>query len=112
MGRPFHSFHPDAERMMQQGDWPGNVRELQNAVERALIVARSKVIAAADLAFSPAVAPGSETRGGTLADVEQEFILEVLNRNRGERRAKADELGISLRTLQYRLKEYGLAGKE
>jgi DNA-binding NtrC family response regulator len=112
MGRPFRSFHPDAERLLLQMDWPGNVRELQNAVERALIIARNEVIGAADLPFQSESAPDQNRRGGTLADVEREFILEVLARNNGERRATADELGISLRTLQYRLKDYGLAGKE
>jgi DNA-binding NtrC family response regulator len=108
----FRSFHPHAERLLMQMDWPGNVRELQNAVERALIIARDEVIGAADLPFQSESAPDQNRRGGTLADVEREFILEVLARNNGERRATADELGISLRTLQYRLKDYGLAGKE
>jgi transcriptional regulator with PAS, ATPase and Fis domain len=48
----------------------------------------------------------------TLAEIEKAAILEVLERNHGERRSSAEQLGVSLRTLQYRLKEYGLAGKD
>ncbi len=48
----------------------------------------------------------------TLAEIEKRAILETLSRNDGERRVTAEQLGISLRTLQYRLKEYGIAGKD
>ncbi len=112
VGRPFGSFSPEAQAMLQRYDWPGNVRELQNAVERALIVAGSEVLRIEDLPLQPAVAAATPTHPQALAEIERAAILEALERNRGERRATARELGISLRTLQYRLKEYGLAGKE
>lgn len=56
-------------------------------------------------------APAGAARAGLLAQVEREAILAALERHGGDRRATAGELGISLRTLQYRLKEYGVAGR-
>jgi DNA-binding NtrC family response regulator len=51
-------------------------------------------------------------RPGLLAQIEKTAILDSLARNKGDRRAAAEELGISLRTLQYRLKEYGIASRD
>ena len=51
-------------------------------------------------------------RPGLLAQIEKKAILDSLSRNGGDRRATCEELGISLRTLQYRLKEFGIAGRD
>jgi DNA-binding NtrC family response regulator len=51
-------------------------------------------------------------RPGLLAQIERTAIVESLARNKGDRRAASEELGISLRTLQYRLKEYGVSGRD
>lgn len=112
MGRAFDSFTPDARAILQSYDWPGNVRELQNAVERALIVAQSNILKREDLPVHAAGQSSVPLPPLSLAEIEKAAILEALEHNKGERRATADELRISLRTLQYRLKEYGLAGKE
>jgi DNA-binding NtrC family response regulator len=48
---------------------------------------------------------------GLLAQMERNTIMDSLARNKGDRKAAAEELGISLRTLQYRLKEYGISGR-
>jgi len=112
MGRGFKSLSPEAERILLRHDWPGNVRELQNAMERALIVAGSEVVQAQDLPFQAELRSSSTARGKTLADLEKNAILEALAQNRGERRLTAEQLGVSLRKLQYRLKEYGLTGKK
>jgi len=98
---------PEAMAALQSYQWPGNVRELQNALERAVILARSD-IAVADLPatlIAPCVA-GKEQGG--LKVLEREAILATLKRTGGNRRRAAEELGLSRRTLQYRLKEYGL----
>jgi DNA-binding NtrC family response regulator len=109
MGKPAPGFTPGARELLLRYDWPGNVRELSNAVERALILAPTGAIDADDLPMKAAAAgPG---RTGLLAQAERETILAALGRHGGDRRATAEELGISLRTLQYRLKEYGVAGR-
>ncbi len=112
MGRSWRLFSPAVETMLRQHSWPGNVRELQNAVERALIVAATDIIVPQDLPLSSVQSPAALSDPMTLAEIERAAILKSLDRNHGERRQTAEELGISLRTLQYRLKEYGLAGRE
>jgi DNA-binding NtrC family response regulator len=110
MGRPFRAFSAEAELILKGHDWSGNVRELMNAVERALIIARSDTIKPEDLPLrrqgDVSVAPSLQS----LAEIEKAAILAALEKNGGDRRETARQLGISLRTLQYRLKEYGLTG--
>jgi two-component system NtrC family response regulator len=97
--------------MLYAYDWPGNVRELENALERSLIVAKTDTIMPEDLSlqFNQKV---PEARPTTIAEIEKAAILEALARNQGERRSTAQQLGLSLRTLQYRLKEYGVSAKD
>jgi DNA-binding NtrC family response regulator len=94
--------------------WPGNIRELQNVIERAVILARGE-IDASHLNLEAGVAPdaglleGAALSGkGALRESERETIRGVLAEVGGNRRRAAQILGISLRTLQYRIKEYGL----
>jgi two-component system NtrC family response regulator len=82
-----------------------------NAVERALIVARSDVIAPADLPLQRGAEQPPAPPPRSLAEIEQVTILATLERNHGDRQKTAAELGISLRTLQYRLKEYGMTSR-
>lgn len=111
MNRRFGALSPEARQVLVNHDWPGNVRELQNALERALIVAKDDIIQAHDLAISVEQKIRA-TPLMSLAEMEKGKILETLARYRGDRRGTAQELGISLRTLQYRLKEYGIRGKD
>ncbi len=112
MGRPATALDTEARRHLQHYNWPGNVRELENAVERALIVAQGGVISSNDLPIPRESGKGKSTRFQTLSEIEKNSILEALACNKGDRRVTAEHLGISLRTLQYRLKEYGVAGKD
>ena len=101
----------EAAELLRSHDWPGNARELANAIERALIVSQRGTIEVDDLPMKQNIAARSG-RPGLLAQTERTAIVESLARNKGDRRASAEELGISLRTLQYRLKEYGIAGRD
>jgi transcriptional regulator with PAS, ATPase and Fis domain len=112
MGRSPVALSIEAQGRLLRHDWPGNVRELQNAIERALIVTSGGTVEAEALPLNAVPGPASPAGPQTLADIEKTVILESLQRNRGERRRTAEELGISLRTLQYRLKDYGLAGQD
>lgn len=102
-------------RLMQHR-WPGNVRELENVIQRALVLAEGKEIGVADIHFedndaAPAVAEetttlvqGSEVGlGNTLKSRESEMIMETLERCRGNRKSTAEALGISPRTLRYKI---------
>ncbi len=93
----------DAVRVLHSYRWPGNVRELENAMERMAILCEERV-AAGDLAMLH----GEERRPLLWRDIERQAIEEALRMNRGNRTLAAQQLGISLRTLQYRLKEYQL----
>jgi DNA-binding NtrC family response regulator len=77
-----------------------------------LIVSQSGVIEKEDLPLKNETAASMLARPGLLAQVERTTILDALSRNNGDRRATSEELGISLRTLQYRLKEYGITGRD
>ncbi|HEY6099705.1 MAG TPA: sigma-54 dependent transcriptional regulator [Anaeromyxobacter sp.] len=93
-------------------EWPGNVRELATVVERAVAAAHGKEIAAEDLApvlhgsrpeesTSSALIPGA-----TLFEIEREAILRTLDHCGGSTARAAEVLGVSIRKIQYRLKEY------
>jgi DNA-binding NtrC family response regulator len=105
LGRPPQKLRPESMLVLRNYPWPGNVRELENVLERALIVAPGDLIAPEDL---PIQIPDKEMKIKTLAEIEKRAILAALEANHGHQRQTADQLGISLRTLQYRLREYGL----
>ncbi len=99
--------------MLVAYDWPGNIRELQNVIERAVILG-GEMILPRDLpdALTGPVGRGRSDRPSSLRDLEREAILEAIENAGGNRRIAAQKLGISRRTLQYRLKEYGLVGED
>jgi len=103
---------PDALALLQRHTWPGNVRELQNIIERGVILARGEITVGELPAELLERNPTVEAREGILKHREKETILKTLGQFKGNRRQTADALGISLRTLQYRLKELGLLVKE
>ncbi|MEM8549070.1 MAG: sigma 54-interacting transcriptional regulator, partial [Pseudomonadota bacterium] len=118
--RAVPSLSPMAEKRLLQYDWPGNVRELENLVQRTLILLQGSDIAEADLAFetrSPVIAEADDaTPCGDLQDdlrvEERRLIIDALSAGAGNREAAANRLGISPRTLRYkiaRLREAGFA---
>jgi len=112
MGTGPKKLSAEAKSLLYNHEWPGNVRELQNAIERALIIARSEEITPEDLPVQiPRPLPEADSIH-TLAEIEKTAILIALEANDGDRRRTAEQLDISLRTLQYRLKEYGLTGRD
>lgn len=103
---------PEALKLLEQYSWPGNVRELQNIIERGIILADREITPydlPAELLKMPQVNGNGET---ILKNFEEEAIRTALQEYCGNRRQAAQALGISLRTLQYRLKELGLLNKE
>jgi len=106
-------FTDDALDRLTKHAWPGNVRELENAIERAVVVARGDVIGPADLA--PTIAAATRPAGmpvvpgATLADIERHAILTTLEHTGGSTSRAAEILGISPRKIQYKLQEYQVA---
>jgi two-component system response regulator AtoC len=120
----FCQEHGKAQKALSSGTlelllrypWPGNVRQLRNVIESAVVFSQGEEITPADLpvevresstvsaAGAPVQAAAGEPR--TMADIERQAILETLDRTGGHRAKAADILGIGLRTLQRKLKEY------
>jgi DNA-binding NtrC family response regulator len=103
------SFSAAALAILQRCAWPGNVRELKNVIHRAFILAEKEIDPshlAPELSGhqQPAGLPSALT---TLAAAERRLILATLDHFEGNRRQAADALGVSVRTLFNRLREYG-----
>jgi len=91
--------------------WPGNIRELQNVIERAVILGQGRLgLAQLPDTLSAKQAPEAPA-GPLLEELERQAILKALRACGDNRRLAAEKLGISKRTLQYRLKRYGLSGQ-
>jgi len=103
-------FTEEAMEALVKHDWPGNVRELENAIERAVVLARGDRITPASLLYyGPVLNP--EARGDDLLplrEVEKEHIAKVLSRHRDNRTAAARTLGIDRKTLWRKMRAYGL----
>ena len=91
--------------------WPGNVRALENAIERAVVLCEGTRLDEADLPFSGGVEAYGALRipGATLAEIERFAIENTLAAVDGSTTKAAEILDVSVRTIQYRLHEYGIA---
>jgi len=112
-----------AQQALLDHPWPGNVRELDNVIQRALILLSGEQIEVDDLCFEPDVSAASvptapattlaaDGLDGDLKSRECELILDALREDKGSRKAAAERLGISPRTLRYklaRMREQGIA---
>jgi two-component system response regulator AtoC len=108
------SITPQALAMLSEHAWPGNVRELRNAVERAAVLAGAKPLDCADFSLAqtrsganghgPLPLNGSFDLRAQVEEVEKALILRALEASKGNRREAASLLGISLRTLFYKLR--------
>ena len=108
---------PEALEELTRYDFPGNVRELENVLERAMALCSDGKVTAADLQLRPedtheqAVAMGGDSKAPLqdyLDRVEKEAILEALEKTRYNRTAAAKLLGITFRSMRYRMERLGL----
>jgi len=87
--------------------WYGNVRELQNAIERSVVLSMGEEISEEDLKLEQYSEEELVQTGLTLEEFERKLVERTLNETGGNRTRTAEKLGVSLRWLQYRLKEWG-----
>ena len=113
--RLIQGFTPRATDLLMRYDWPGNVRELENIIERAVIMSRAEVITPLELPNNLQEldeelkdSQVNLTPGRSLKEVEKAMILRTLEETGGNRTHAARILGITRRTLQLRLKDYGI----
>ncbi|MBD3871135.1 MAG: sigma 54-interacting transcriptional regulator, partial [Acidobacteria bacterium] len=112
MGRKIAGLVPRVADQLLRYDWPGNVRELENAMERAVALARGRRVDLDDLpeevreAFPKPVVNGGAVQ--SLKEIEKEYILAVLKLNDGNQTRTAAQLRIGSATLYRKLKSYGL----
>ncbi|MBN1397726.1 MAG: sigma-54-dependent Fis family transcriptional regulator [Bacteroidetes bacterium] len=104
--RPVESIHPDAMQMMLVNQWQGNVREFQNVIERAVVLCRGTQLTPNDLVLDVSRHESALPNSMTLEEIERQIIEATLEDLDGNRRRTAEKLGVSLRWLQYRLKEW------
>jgi two-component system response regulator PilR (NtrC family) len=103
-----------ALRALATYSFPGNVRELENVLERATALCSGSVIEVGDLQMGPdemggeSIGRGSETLDDYLNRLERQAILEALQKTEGNRTAAARVLGITFRSLRYRLERLGI----
>ncbi len=112
--KPVHEFTPEARAKLRSYTWPGSVRELEKVMERAAILADDRVepehlvLLEADASAS-VFTPGD---GLNIRGIEPQAIEAALRKHAGNHTRTAHELGISLRTLRYRLEEYGISWRQ
>ena len=119
-GKAVRSLSPDAIRALESYEYPGNVRELENIIERAVALALGHQIGAGDLPeevsgatarTSPALLELPETGcdlDQVLGEVERRLILQSLDRAGGVRTNAARTLGLTLRSLRYRMQKLSI----
>jgi two-component system response regulator HydG len=119
--RPAAAMSPETLKLLNAYTWPGNVRELENAIERAVAVAKGGVVLPSDLppevgggaSTAAAIAAGGGDSGGIIADrpslaeLERRYIQLVLQESGGNKKKAAEKLGIDRRTLYRALEREG-----
>jgi len=119
MGKVITGLTPDAVRVLDRYSFPGNVRELENVIERGVVLSRARLIGLGDLppelsglAGAPAMSLDDLPKEGcdleaVLGEVERRLLVSALDRTGGVRKHAANLLGITFRSMRYRLKKHG-----
>lgn len=110
--RPVPTMSPEALRMLEKQPWPGNVRELLNVLEKTLVLCREETIGEGDLILHDhpqiPVDPAELSLKKATSALENDYIQKALVLTGGNRTQAAKILEISLRSLIYKIKYYGL----
>lgn len=109
---PVPVLTPEAVKKLEQQRWPGNVRELLNVLEKTMVFCRAEVVGVEDLVltdqYAAPVDPDTLSLKKAIAALEQDYIVKALAATDGNRTRAARILEISLRSLLYKIKDYGI----
>jgi DNA-binding NtrC family response regulator len=114
IGKVF-SFSDSFRNYLLRKEWPGNVRELENFVYREAVVSQSDVLIPPDDVHMPAATgsqPAYNSATGRMKDVERDLIVNTLRETSNNRTRAAEILGVSVRTIRNKLKEYAISDDE
>lgn len=106
MNKHVETIPSDTMRALVSSPWPGNVRELENFIERSVILSRGPTLHAP---LAELRADVMETAGGTLAEMEREYIIRVLRETGGVISAAAARLGVPRTTLNAMMRKLGIS---
>ncbi|MCL5035271.1 MAG: sigma-54-dependent Fis family transcriptional regulator [Bacteroidetes bacterium] len=110
-GRKVRGLQPAVMSRLLEHPWYGNVRELQNVIERAVVLSKNEELTEEDLRLQQYSEEELLWSGLTLEEFERKLVEKTLAETGGNRTRTAEKLGVSLRWLQYRLKEWGIGGR-
>ncbi len=112
---PVKQVTPRTMSALKRYDWQGNVRQLENCLRQAFVLSESDVI---DIIYPPEISKIKNgpvelqieipPNGVSLREIEKQYICEALRQTKGNQTKAAELLGISRRTIQYRMKEHGI----
>ena len=109
MSKQVETIPSETMQALASWPWPGNVRELENFMERAVILSRGPTLRAPLAELQP---DAVETTGGTLADMEREYIIRVLRETGGVISAAAARLGVPRTTLNAMMRKLGISRQD
>ncbi|HEX7477067.1 MAG TPA: sigma 54-interacting transcriptional regulator [Polyangiales bacterium] len=99
LGGKVKGFTPNALIAIRKYDWPGNVRQLENRIKKAIVMCDKTLIGVEDLDMLPEAMSPVTTLTQAREDFQRRYILEVLERNNGNRTKTARDLGVDPRTI-------------
>ena len=106
MGKQVDTIPSETMRALVRWSWPGNVRELENFIERSVILSQGPKLRAP---LAELQADAKERVGGTLAEMEREYIVQVLRDTNGVISAAATRLGVPRTTLNAMMRKLGIS---
>lgn len=98
-GSKVKGFTPNAIIAMKKYDWPGNVRQVENRIKKAIVLCDKTLIGPDDLDLFPEAMAPIQTLTQAREEFQRRYILEVLERNNGNRTKTARDLGVDPRTI-------------
>lgn len=113
---PVREISASAIKRLEAWPWPGNVRELESCIHRSVLLCNRICLESSDLILETLVDPATDSQvqaaeGGSFRAMEKQLILETLDKVGGNRMKAAEILGVSVRTIRNKLRDYREAGK-